>query len=78
MRALLVSVLVTGVLGTAFVLSAPPSVRTPLAWCTAAGALLLCVAAVTVTRYVQVAGRCASGSARSARRWPGATRNGSA
>ncbi|WP_329435695.1 sensor histidine kinase [Streptomyces albidoflavus] len=54
-RALLVSVLVTGVLGTAFVLSAPPSVRTPLAWCTAAGALLLCVAAVTVTRYVQVA-----------------------
>ncbi|MFC7470055.1 sensor histidine kinase [Actinomadura keratinilytica] len=55
MRALLVSVLVTGVLGTAFVLSAPPSVRTPLAWCTAAGALLLCVAAVTVARYVQVA-----------------------
>ncbi|MFJ3748211.1 ATP-binding protein [Streptomyces albidoflavus] len=54
-RALLVSVLVTGVLGTAFVLSAPPSVRTPLAWCTAAGALLLCVAAVTVARYVQVA-----------------------
>ncbi|ALM39457.1 histidine kinase [Streptomyces sp. FR-008] len=55
MRALLVSVLVTGVLGTAFVLSAPPSVRTPLAWCTAAGALLLCVASVTVARYVQVA-----------------------
>ncbi|MFF4613877.1 ATP-binding protein [Streptomyces albidoflavus] len=55
LRALLVSVLVTGVLGTAFVLSAPPSVRTPLAWCTAAGALLLCVAAVTVARYVQVA-----------------------
>ncbi|KLI97666.1 ATP-binding protein [Streptomyces albidoflavus] len=54
-RALLVSVLVTGVLGTAFVLSAPPSVRTPLAWCTAAGALVLCVAAVTVARYVQVA-----------------------
>ncbi|NUV75885.1 sensor histidine kinase KdpD [Streptomyces fungicidicus] len=54
-RALLVSVLVTGVLGTAFVLSAPSSVRTPLAWCTAAGALLLCVAAVTVARYVQVA-----------------------
>ncbi|RZD68532.1 histidine kinase [Streptomyces albidoflavus] len=54
-RALLVSVLVTGVLGTAFILSAPPSVRTPLAWCTAAGALLLCVAAVTVARYVQVA-----------------------
>ncbi len=27
----------------------------PLAWCTAAGALLLCVAAVTVARYVQVA-----------------------
>ncbi|MBO1287156.1 histidine kinase [Streptomyces sampsonii] len=54
-RALLVSVLVTGVLGAAFVLSAPPSVRTPLAWCTAAGALLLCVAAVTVARYVQVA-----------------------
>ncbi|MGV9656923.1 sensor histidine kinase [Streptomyces koyangensis] len=54
-RALLVSVLVTGVLGTAFVLSAPPSMRTPLAWCTAAGALLLCVAAVTVARYVQVA-----------------------
>ncbi|MBF4134738.1 sensor histidine kinase [Streptomyces albidoflavus] len=63
-RALLVSVLVTGVLGTAFVLSAPSSVRTPLAWCTAAGALLLCVAAVTVARYVQVAealrGRLAS------------------
>ncbi|WP_436738297.1 ATP-binding protein [Streptomyces sp. BBFR102] len=53
-RALLVSVLVTGVLGTAFVLSAPPSVRTPLAWCTAAGALLLCVAAVTVARLVQL------------------------
>ncbi|MEU3083635.1 ATP-binding protein [Streptomyces albidoflavus] len=63
-RALFVSVLVTGVLGTAFVLSAPSSVRTPLAWCTAAGALLLCVAAVTVARYVQVAealrGRLAS------------------
>ncbi|MBL3805167.1 sensor histidine kinase KdpD [Streptomyces sp. BRB081] len=53
-RALLVSVLVTGVLGTAFVLSAPPSMRVPLAWCTAAGALLLCVAAVTVARYVQL------------------------
>ncbi|MFD5182565.1 ATP-binding protein [Streptomyces sp. NPDC058372] len=53
-RALLVSVLVTGVLGTAFVLSAPPSVRVPLAWCAAAGALLLCVAAVTVARFVQI------------------------